>query len=116
MASNLPDALFATGPAPLSTNSCIEGVAGGPPCCETGTCGPIFTDADGADDIRGTLDDDLSLADGSACIDAGDNAAVPVGNETDYAGNPRFVDDPTVTDSGQGTPPIVDIGALEHGP
>ena len=31
------------------------------------------------------------------------------------AGNPRFVDDPS-TNTGNGTPPYVDIGALERGP
>jgi len=31
----------------------------------------------------------------------------------DLDGNPRFVDDPDTTDSGSGTPPIVDMGAYE---
>ncbi|GMU35536.1 MAG: hypothetical protein HS101_01535 [Planctomycetia bacterium] len=51
---------------------------------------PLFTDADGADDIAGTADDDLTLVTGSPCIDTGDNAAVPIGLITDFAGTPRF--------------------------
>jgi hypothetical protein len=69
------------------------------------------------------------LQPGSPCIDAGDNANVPAdtpdldgdGNVTepipfDLAGNPRFLDDPLVSNTGLGTPPIVDMGAYEHGP
>ena len=53
---------------------------------------PLFADADGADNIVGTIDDDLRLLMGSPCTDAGDDAAVPVGVTTDLDGNPRFVD------------------------
>ncbi len=49
----------------------------------------------------------------SPAIDAGNNAAVPPGIITDLDGNPRFVDIPTVPDSGNGAPPIVDMGAYE---
>ncbi len=56
---------------------------------------------------------DYHLLPGSPCIDAGDNAAVPAGITTDLDGNPRFVDDLSTTDTGQGTPPIVDMGAYE---
>ena len=59
--------------------------------------------------------DDLRLAFGSPCIDAGDNDAVPDGITTDLDGNPRFQDDPDVKDTGNGTPPIVDMGAYESG-
>ena len=60
-------------------------------------------------------DDNLRLAFGSPCIDAGDNDAVPDGVTTDLDGLPRFVDDPDVDDTGNGTPPIVDMGAYEGG-
>ena len=48
---------------------------------------------------------------GSPAIDAGDNTAVTV--LTDLDGRPRFVDDPNTLDTGNGMPPIVDMGAYE---
>ena len=87
---------------------------------------PLFVDADGPDNDPGTIDDNLRLLPGSPCIDAGDNAAVPLdefdldndGDTTepipfDLAGLPRFVDDPKTIDTGNGSPPIVDMGAYE---
>jgi hypothetical protein len=65
---------------------------------------PVFADAD------------YRLGPGSPCIDAGDNAAVPPGHDTDLDGNPRFVDDPATVDTGNGDPPIVDMGAYEYQP
>ncbi len=59
---------------------------------------------------------DFRLSAASPCIDAGDNTAVPVGVTTDLDGNPRFVDDPDTPDSGNGDPPIVDMGAYEFQP
>ena len=65
---------------------------------------PLFSDSAGGD---------FTLSSGSPCIDAGDNTAVPKDVTTDLDGNPRFVDDPDTPDSGNGTPPIVDMGAYE---
>jgi Ca2+-binding RTX toxin-like protein len=50
----------------------------------------------------------------SPAIDAGRNAVsgVPI-PDTDRAGLPRLVDIASVTDTGIGTPPIIDIGAYE---
>lgn len=94
---------------------CIQGLTGD--LGGTGNSGepPLFVDADGADDIAGTSDDNLRLTFGSSCIDAGDNSSVPAGVTTDLDGNPRFVDDPAVPDSGYSLvgPPIVDRGAYE---
>jgi hypothetical protein len=79
---------------------------------------PLFVrDPDPGDGDWTTLDDndygDLRLQSGSPAIDAGDNAAVPPGITTDLAGNPRFMDVSSVPDTGNGTPPIVDMGAYE---
>jgi hypothetical protein len=56
---------------------------------------------------------DYGLSSSSPCIDAGENAAVPLGIATDLAGLTRFVDDPETPDSGFGQPPVVDMGAFE---
>lgn len=90
------------------------------------TDNPLFEDVDGADNTIGTLDDDLHLQDTSPAIDAGDNARVPAdiadsdgdGNvsekiPSDIDGDVRFIDDPNTTDTGNGTAPLVDIGADE---
>jgi predicted outer membrane repeat protein len=74
---------------------------------------PLFVDADGADNIVGTEDDNLRLLMDSPCIDTGDNSAVPVGIEDDLNGFPRFIDGLCSVDTGNGTAPIVDMGAYE---
>lgn len=69
---------------------------------------------------------DFHLLPASACIDAGDNTAVPPDTldldsdgdtaesiPIDLAGNQRFVDQVDVPDTGNGTAPIVDMGAYE---
>jgi hypothetical protein len=86
----------------------------------------LLADAQEWDGIDGTDDDDLRLAPGSPCIDAGDNATVPEDGTDldddgdpdepcplDFAGSPRFYDDTTTDDTGAGDPPIVDMGAYE---
>ena len=65
---------------------------------------PLFVDA---------TNGDFRLMSGSPCIDAGDNTAVPMGITKDIRGKPRFLDDPFTPDTGNGTPPIVDMGAFE---
>jgi hypothetical protein len=55
---------------------------------------------------------DGSLLAGSPCIDAGDSNAVPPTVTADVAGQPRFVDDAGMPNSGVGSPPV-DIGAFE---
>ncbi|MBC7835267.1 MAG: right-handed parallel beta-helix repeat-containing protein [Phycisphaerales bacterium] len=55
----------------------------------------------------------------SPCIDAGSNdalEAVQPALTSDLGGAPRAVDDPAAPDTGQGTPPIVDMGAYERQP
>ncbi len=65
---------------------------------------PFFVDPDNGD---------LRLQPGSPCIDAADNTAVPVDIITDLDGNPRFLEIPETPDTGNGTLPIVDMGAYE---
>lgn len=95
---------------------------------------PVFVDPDGPDDDPATWEDnDYHLASGSPCIDAADNTAVPAdtadldddGNTAeriplDLDGDPRFVDDPAMTDTGVPDPPdyaeIVDMGTYEFIP
>ncbi|UCC60306.1 MAG: right-handed parallel beta-helix repeat-containing protein [Dehalococcoidia bacterium] len=68
---------------------------------------PEFADPDGLDNILGTTDDNLKLMVGSPCIDAGDNAALPVTIATDLDGSQRIIDG---NNDGTAT---VDMGAYE---
>lgn len=91
---------------PVVTYNCIQGLDA---FMGNGNIGddPLFVDADGADDIPGTMDDNLRLMEGSPCIDHGDNAAIPVEIDTDLDGHHRIIDgdcDDTY---------IVDMGAYE---
>lgn len=56
---------------------------------------------------------DLHLSDSSSAIDAGNNHALSPEIIRDVDGKPRFFDMPSVTDTGVGDPPVVDIGAYE---
>lgn len=109
--------------------TCIQGLTGG--LGGTGNLGgdPLFVNAAGLDGVVGTPDDNLRLAAGSPCIDAGDSLALPAdaddldadsdtaeGVPIDLAGRPRRVDDPATADTGNGPPPVVDLGAYEHQP
>ncbi|RMH12729.1 MAG: hypothetical protein D6695_05835, partial [Planctomycetota bacterium] len=87
---------------------------------------PLFFDPDGPDDILGNADDIFTLGPFSPCIDAGDNTSIPADTlDLDDDGDTseplpldlylrdRQVDDIDVADTGSGTAPIVDIGAVE---
>lgn len=93
------------------------------------TSDPLLVDANGPDNIYGTLDDDLHLQAGSPAIDAGNNSLSPTdiadsdgdGNISeslplDIDSNSRFYDDPASPDSGIGTAPLLDMGADEFHP
>jgi subtilisin family serine protease len=84
---------------------------------------PVFFDAGYWEDngTAGDLSDDFWVEGNyylspsiSPCIDAGDNEAVLGLAETGVDGWPRFVDDPCVPDTGNGSGAIVDIGAYEY--
>ena len=111
-----------SGPATVSY-SLVEGSYSG-----TGNldADPLFADADGADDMPGTPDDDLRVTRNSPAIDAGNNDALPadladLDNDanvaepipSDLAGLARRLDDATKPDTGNGTAPLVDMGAYE---
>jgi CSLREA domain-containing protein len=114
--------IYPTGYASAVTYSIVKGGYSG-----TGNLNadPAFVDADGADGVAGTPDDDLTVYPGSPAIDAGNNGAVPpdvadldgdgdTGEVTplDLGRDPRFVGEPE-PDTGVGTPPLVDRGAYE---
>ncbi|MBN2137085.1 MAG: hypothetical protein JW720_04710 [Sedimentisphaerales bacterium] len=103
--------------------SCIQGWSGTMGGAgQIGTIGeePAFADANGADEIAGTEDDNLRLSVGSPCIDSGDNSVVEPG-AVDLDGKPRivhsFVDMGAYESEGygKGVPPryeIIDLGTL----
>ncbi|MHC4063188.1 MAG: right-handed parallel beta-helix repeat-containing protein, partial [Planctomycetota bacterium] len=112
---------------------CVQGLTGALGGIGNIGSDPLFVDADGADDIPGTGDDETHLRPGSPCVDAGDNTAVAEDSTDldgdsdtgeriplDLDGNSRFVDDPHTDDNGIPDPPIygeiVDMGAYEFFP
>ena len=84
-------------------HNCIQGWTGSLGGAGNHGVDPLFIDADGADEIFGTEDDDLRLSTGSPCIDAGDPDYVSSPRQTDLAGKPRVA-------GGR-----VDMGAYEFG-
>jgi hypothetical protein len=101
--------------APIVSYSCLQGGWSGAGGIGNQKSDPRLADAAGPDGVPGTGDDDLRLDADSRCIDAGDNAAVPPGIDTDLDGNPRFVDAHAYPDVGNpdGVNPMVDMGAYE---
>lgn len=79
-------------------------VQGGFPGAGNVSGDPLFVDAPGHD---------FALTAASPAIDAGDNAQLFAGTDVDFAGLPRLADSLTVTDTGAGTAPIIDMGAHE---
>lgn len=87
---------------------------------------PQFVDLNGADNIAGNGDDNPRLISSSPMCDAGDNTRVlndvPDLNQNgnfserlplDLDGNARFVNDPSMADTGVGPAPVVDRGCFE---
>ncbi|MFZ5920951.1 MAG: BMP family ABC transporter substrate-binding protein [Chloroflexota bacterium] len=72
--------------ATSTTTVTYSDLEGGYPGANNLDADPLFADADGADDVFGTADDDLSLLPGSPAIDAGDDANCPA---TDLRGVTR---------------------------
>ncbi len=96
--------------ASTHANSCASGNTG-----NNIDADPLFADADGVDNVFGTLDDDLSLMMGSPAIDAGSNGSsgtplFPAG-ALDLAGKPRIVKGKSASAG-----PLIDMGAYEFQP
>ena len=103
------------------TNSCIKGYDTSIGVGNINT-DPMFVNPAGEDFKHGTLDDDLHLADGSPCIDAGNGLLVPDDILTDIDGLARCQDDLPTPDTGipAVNPPhdpngVPDMGAYEFG-
>jgi hypothetical protein len=112
---NTPNKIYNYSGTPVVTYSDIQGGYGG---VGNINADPLFvrSPSPGGDGTWGTSDDDygdLRLQLASPAIDAGNNAAVPLGVLTDLGGHARFVDVASVLDTGSGAPPIVDMGAYE---
>ncbi|HNT36920.1 MAG TPA: right-handed parallel beta-helix repeat-containing protein, partial [bacterium] len=80
---------------------------------------PQFVLPLGVDGVAGTADDNLRLAPGSPCLDAGNTFALFFENtlEKDLDGAPRIQDDPCAYNTGSSFffgSPVVDMGAYEH--
>lgn len=90
------------------SNSIIQGWTGVfnavpvPPAANVFGVDPRFVDADGADGILGTIDDDLRLAIGSPAIDAGTSSVLTPDSMLDLVRGPRVVGE------------AVDLGAIER--
>jgi len=117
--------------SPVISHSLIEGSGGSGAGWDTalGTDGggnldgdPMFADADGLDDVYGTLDDDVSLTAPSPAIETGDNSALPA-DVDDLDGDMDTTEPipfdfwlkPRVIDSGPDGA-VVDMGAREYDP
>ena len=114
---------------PVVNYCCIQGWTG-----DLGGVGnigadPLLLNSIGDDGVPGTDDDDLRLSLDSPCIDAADNEALPADTfdqdsdddvdepiPFDLDGNARQMDDPGTDDTGNGTAPLVDMGAYEFPP
>ncbi len=95
------------------SNSCASGNTGNN--IDAADDDLLFADADGVDNVFGTLDDDLSLMMGSPAIDAGSNGPTgtplfPAG-ALDLAGKPRIVKGKSASAG-----PLIDMGAYEYQP
>lgn len=114
-------------PTPTARRCLIDGFTGGLGGTANFAADPLFVNPAGLDGMPGTDDDDFSLHPDSPAVDAGHNAEVPAdaadldndGNVTeplpvDRLGLKRFAIGPFGADTGAGTGPLVDLGAIEQ--
>lgn len=108
------------------TYSCVQGLTNFAHPTNTGL-DPLFAQPFGPDGRPGTGDEDLHVLALSPCIDAGRNGEIPpdeadldldrnVSEDTpvDLDHLPRRFDDPNAPDTGDGNPPLVDMGPYER--
>ncbi|MBM4459004.1 MAG: hypothetical protein FJ011_14795 [Chloroflexi bacterium] len=115
------DAIYLDGSSFISVAYSL--VDGGWPGAGNLDADPLFMDADGADNLYGTADDDLRLRRDSPALDIGDNAEVPADTaDLDRDGDtaesvPRDLDGlPRFASPAPGSLPPVDLGAYETQP
>ncbi len=115
-----PDLIYNTSECfPLLTYCNIQGGYGDSQEDHNIALPPLFADPE---------NQDFHLQAGSPCIDAGSNDLLPLDTEDidgdgdvsetipwDMDQNDRRMDESDVTDTGQGTPPVVDMGVYESG-
>jgi predicted outer membrane repeat protein len=116
-----------TGGLASPNQCCIQGLTGALGGAGNIGTNPKFIDADGADDVVGTEDDDLRLRAASPCVDAASvlldpsdtadldcdgDVAEKVALDLGLVG--RYADDLAVADTGPGPAPDSDMGAYER--
>jgi hypothetical protein len=103
---------FISGAAASISYSTVEGWTGILGGVGNSATDPLLASPLGGDGVAGTVDDDLALGATSPARDSGSNTAAQ-GLSFDIRGGARRVDDPCTADTGEGTSPIVDRGAIE---
>ncbi|MFZ6030297.1 MAG: Ig-like domain repeat protein [Chloroflexota bacterium] len=102
--------IYNNGSTPTISYSLIQGGCPAGSNCDSHVldADPLFVDA---------ANGNLRLQKNSPAIDSGDNDASGLFDiSTDLDGKARFTNDLTIPDTGNGTPPIVDLGAYEFEP
>ncbi len=90
--------LTGSGTTPQVAYCSIQGGAAGLGGVGNDGLDPLWIDPDGADNVIGTLDDDVRLGGSSPAINSGDNSWIPVSVTSDLDGGPRILN--TIVDRG----------------
>ncbi|MBI5508374.1 MAG: hypothetical protein HY903_06445 [Deltaproteobacteria bacterium] len=127
------EAVFVDAGAPVILNTIASGYAGRPiqgvlvnNSRNINGPDPLWVDADGADDLLGTPDDDFHLSPASPAVDRGDFSRLPDDRaDIDHDGDTsepvpldgaqtgRWSDHPGAANAGVGAVPVLDLGAFE---
>ncbi len=79
------------GQEPMVDYTCLQGFTGTFGGTGNSAGDPLFVDADGPDNLAGTLDDDPRLGTASPAIDAGEPSFLPEDGAKDLDGHPRVL-------------------------